>query len=305
MTAGTVSKLSAAHPNRPADNFQIGRDLTVSRLGFGAMSLVGPDVYGEPADPANSVAVLRRAVELGVNFIDTAEAYGPEINEVQIAEALAPYSADLVIATKCGIDRRSRDWAQTRTKGSRAEIHASCEGSLRRLQVERIDLYQLHRVDPSVPIEVSVDALAELQRAGKVRHIGLSEVSLEQLKRAEAIAPIATVQNRYNVIDRKHEAVLDHCDAKSIGFIPWHPLCDGMLSGKGSPLEPMASGLGVNPAQLAIAWLLARSAVMLPIPGTASLVHLEQNIIAAGLKLSSQHMADLEFMDTASETEPR
>lgn len=178
MTFGTEPSMA------PVKIFQIGGDLTVSRLGFGAMGLVGPEVYGDPTDPANSIAVLRRAVELGINFIDTAEAYGPEINERQIAEALAPYPADLVIATKCGVDRRAQDWAQTRTKGSRAQIRASCEGSLRRLKVERIDLYQLHRVDPSVPIEVSVDALAELQHEGKVRHIGLSEVSLEQLKRS-------------------------------------------------------------------------------------------------------------------------
>lgn len=299
MTFGT-------EPSRAtAKVFQIGGDLTVSRLGFGAMGLVGPDVYGEPTDPANSLVVLRRAVELGVNFIDTAEAYGPEINEHQIAEALAPYPADLVIATKCGIDRRAQDWAQTRTKGSRAQIRASCEGSLRRLKVERIDLYQLHRIDPSVPVEVSIDALAELQREGKVRHIGLSEVSLEQLTRAESIAPIATVQNRYNVTDRNHEAVLNYCDARSIGFIPWHPLGDGTLSGGDSPLEPMASGLGVTTSQLALAWLLARSAVMLPIPGTASLAHLEQNVSAADLRMSRQHMADLALMATAGETERR
>ncbi|MBA3729890.1 MAG: aldo/keto reductase, partial [Sphingomonas sp.] len=247
------------------------------------MGLVGPDVYGEPADPANSLTVLRRAVELGVNFIDTAEAYGPRINERQVAEALAPYPANLVIATKCGIDRRARDWAQTRTKGSRAQIRSSCEGSLRRLRVERIDLYQLHRIDASVPIEESVGALAELQREGKVRHIGLSEVSLEQLNRAEAIAPISTVQNRYNVSDRKHEAVLNYCEDNSIGFIPWHPLGDGSLPRNNGPLVSIASGLGVTAAQLALAWLLAGSPVMLPIPGTASVTHLEQNVSAAGV----------------------
>ena len=202
-----------------ADTFKIAGDLTVRRLGFGAMGLVGPDVYGEPADPANSLAVLRRAVELGVNLINTAEAYGPRINERQIAEALAPFPPGLVIATKCGIDRRARDWGQTRTKGSRAQIRASCEGSLRRLKVERIDLYQLHRVDPSVPIEESIGALAELQSEGKVRHIGVSEVGLELLKRARAVTSIATVQNRYNVADREHEAVLEHCLMLAIGKI--------------------------------------------------------------------------------------
>lgn len=169
------------------------------------MRLVGPDVYGEPADPASALAVLRRAVDLGINFIDTAEAYGPQVNERQIAQALAPYPPDLVIATKCGIDRRARDWAQTRTQGSPAQIRASCEDSLARLKLDRIDLYQLHRVDPAVPIEESVGALADLQREGKVRHIGLSEVSVEQIHRARAVAPIATVQNRYNAGDREHE----------------------------------------------------------------------------------------------------
>jgi len=279
-----------------ADTFKIGGDLTVRRLGFGAMGLVGPDVYGEPADPANSLAVLRRAVELGVNLIDTAEAYGPRINERQIAEALAPYPPDLVIATKCGIDRRARDWAQTRTTGSRAQIRASCEGSLRRLKIQRIDLYQLHRVDPSVPIEESVGALAELQSEGKVRHIGLSEVGLEQLKRARAVTSIATVQNRYNVADREHEAVLEQCAANAIGFIPWYPLGSGALGAKHGPLEALASRLGVTPAQVALAWLLARSPVVLPIPGTASIAHLEENVAAAGVRLTPEDMADLDLM---------
>ena len=227
------------------DTFRIGGNLEVRRLGFGAMGLVGPDVYGPPADPTNSLAVLRRAVELGIDLIDTAEAYGPEINERQIAEALAPYPPGLVVATKCGIDRRARDWSQTRAKGSPAKIRASCESSLRRLQLERIDLYQLHRVDPAVPIEDSVGALAELQQVGKVRHIGLSEVSVEQLERAREVAPIATVQNRYNVADREHEVVLDHCEANAIGFIPCYPLGSGCLCAAGGPLDLLARRLGV------------------------------------------------------------
>jgi aryl-alcohol dehydrogenase-like predicted oxidoreductase len=260
------------------------------------MSLVGPDVYGEPADPANSLAVLRRAVELGVNFVDTAEAYGPKINEQQIAEALAPYPAGLVLATKCGIDRRARDWAQTRTKGSRSEIRTSCEGSLRRLKLKRIDLYQLHRVDPAVPIEESVGALAELQREGKVRHIGLSEVNIEQLQRGQAVARIATVQNRYNVTDRQHEAVLEYCEANAIGFIPWHPLGSGALCAKHGPLQPIASRLGVSASQVALAWLLTRSPVVLPIPGTASIAHLEENVAAADMRFSTEDMANLNSM---------
>lgn len=279
--------------------FHIGGDLPVRRLGFGAMNLVGPDVYGEPADPANSLAVLRRAVELGVNLIDTAEAYGPEINERQIAQALAPYADGLVIATKCGIDRRSRDWAETRSKGSPSQIRESCDGSLRRLRLECIDLFQLHRVDPQVPIDVSVDALAQLQREGKVRHIGLSEVTVEQLERARAVAPIATVQNRYNVTDREHEPVLNYCEANSIGFIPWYPLGSGSLCAADGPLAPAASRLGATPAQVALAWLLARSRVMLPIPGTASLAHLEENVAARDLRLMDEDLVELNALAAA------
>lgn len=280
------------HDDR-AGRFAIGGDLPVRRLGFGAMALVGADVFGEPPDPANSIAVLRRAVALGINFIDTAEAYGPEINERQIGEALAPYPAGLVIATKCGIDRRARDWAQTRNIGSRAQIRASCEGSLKRLKRERIDLFQLHRVDPAVPIEESVAALAELQDEGKVRHIGLSEVDVAQLQRARAVAPIATVQNRFNVADREHEAVLDWCEANAIGFIPWYPLGSGALCAARGPLAAIAARLRARPAQVALAWLLARSPVILPIPGTASIAHLEENVAAARLRLSAQDMAAL------------
>jgi len=283
-----------------ADTFRIGGDLEVRRLGFGAMRLVGPDVYGEPEDPANSLAVLRRAVERGVTFIDTAEAYGPEINERQIAQALAPYSRHLVVATKCGIDRRARDWGETRTKGSPSEIRASCEGSLRRLQVERIDLYQLHRIDPDVPLEESVGALAELRRDGKIGHIGLSEVTVEQLERARKVAPIATVQNRYNVADREHEAVLEYCDANGIGFIPWYPLGSGSLCAARGPLDPIARRVGVTPSQVALAWLLARSPVVLPIPGTSTMMHLEQNVAAARVRLTEADLSELDQLAEAN-----
>ncbi len=279
--------------------FPIGGDLVVRRLGFGAMGLVGPDVYGEPADPANALAVLRRAVELGINLIDTAEAYGPEVNERQIAEALAPYAAGLVIATKCGIDRRARDWAQTRSKGAPAQIRASCEGSLRRLKVDCIDLFQLHRVDPEVPLEESVLALSKLQAEGKVRHIGLSEVNVEQLERARAVAPIATVQNRYNVSDREHEPVLEYCEAHGIGFIPWYPLGNGSLCAGDGPLGPIAARHRVTPSQVAIAWLLQRSPVMLPIPGTASIAHLEDNVAATNVKLTEEDIAELDLLHRA------
>jgi aryl-alcohol dehydrogenase-like predicted oxidoreductase len=287
-----------------SDTFRIGGDLEVRRLGFGAMRLVGEDVYGEPANPQNSLAMLRGAVALGVNFIDTAEAYGPYINEQQIAEALAPYPRDLVIGTKCGIDRRARDWSQTRTKGSPRDIRASCDGSLLRLGVERIDLYQLHRADPEVPLEESVGALSDLQREGKVRHIGLSEVSVEQLARACSVASIATVQNRYNIADRHHEPVLEHCEANGIGFIPWHPLGDGHLCAEGGLLEPFAGGLGLAPSQLALAWLLARSPVMLPIPGTRTMAHLEQNVAAARILLTDDTMLELECLTKPGEPQP-
>lgn len=279
--------------------FRIGGDLEVRRLGFGAMRLVGPDVYGQPPDPANSLAVLRRAIEVGVNLIDTAEAYGPEINERQIAQALAPYPGHLVIATKCGIDRRARNWDQTRSKGSPAEIRASCEGSLQRLQVERIDLYQLHRVDPAVLIEESIGALAELQREGKVRHIGLSEVSVEQLERARKITPIATVQNRYNVADREHEVVLDYCELNAIGFIPWYPLGSGSLCAASGPLDAIARRLGVTAAQVGLAWLLSRSRVVLPIPGTSNIKHLDQNMAAERVRLTATDLAELDQLAQA------
>lgn len=280
-----------------AGRFEIGGDLAVHRLGFGAMRLVGRNIWGPPDDPENALAVLRRAIALGVDFIDTAEAYGPEINERQIAEALAPYPAGLAIATKCGIERFRPDpdgLIDARMKGSRAEIRASIEGSLSRLGVERIDLYQLHRIDPVVPVEESIAALAELRSEGKLRHIGVSEFTVADLDRARAVAPIATVQNRYNVRDRKYDDVVDYCAANGIGFMPWFPLGSGRLCAPDGPLAPVAARHGATPSQIALAWLLARSPVMLPIPGTASIAHLEQNVAAADVTLTAGDLADLE-----------
>ncbi len=276
-----------------AGTFLIGGDLPVHRMGFGAMRLIGPQVYGEPLDRGNSLAVLRRAVDLGIDFIDTAEAYGPGIDEELIAEALFPYAPKLVIATKCGIDRRALDFNETRMKGSPEQIRASCEGSLSRLKLERIDLYQLHRIDPAVPLEDSIGELGRLQAEGKIRHIGVSEFDVEQLKRACAVAPITTVQNRYNIIDRNHEPVLEYCEENAIGFIPWYPLGAGPLSAADGPLAPTATRLGATPAQIALAWLLARSPVMLLIPGTASVAHLEQNTAAVDVQLSDEDMTEL------------
>jgi pyridoxine 4-dehydrogenase len=277
-------------PAAAAGTVAIG-DLTVNRMGFGAMRLTGPGVIGEPDDPENALAVLRRAVELGVNFIDTADSYGPDVNERQIAEALHPYPDGLVIATKGGLlHERRGEWRQD----CRPEtLRASCEGSLTRLRLERIDLYQLHTVDPTVPLEESVGALTELQQEGKVRHIGLSNVDRRQLARARAVAPIASVQNQYNVSDRHSESVLDDCERDGIAFLPWFPLGLGELARGEGRLGELAGNRGVTAAQIAIAWLLRRSPVMLPIPGSSSREHLEENIAAAGLELTDSEFADL------------
>ncbi|HEV2711886.1 MAG TPA: aldo/keto reductase, partial [Gaiellaceae bacterium] len=266
-------------------------ETTVNRMGFGAMRLTGPGVIGEPPDPENAKAVLRRAVELGVNFIDTADAYGPEVNERQIAEALHPYPDDLVIATKGGLlHERQGEWLRD---GRPETLRASCEASLRRLRVERIDLYQLHSVDPGVPLEESVGALAELQREGKIRHIGLSNVDTRQLARARETATIVSVQNRYNVADRHAEGVLDACERAGIAFLPWFPLGLGDLTRGGGRLAAVASAKGATQAQVAIAWLLRRSPLMLPIPGTSSLEHLEENVAAASVELTDAESAEL------------
>jgi pyridoxine 4-dehydrogenase len=266
-------------------------DLTVNRMAFGAMRLTGPGVIGEPDDPENAKAVLRRAVELGVNFIDTADSYGPEINERQIAEALHPYPDDLVIATKGGLSHERRgEWLQD---GRPERLRAACEGSLQRLRVERIDLYQLHSVDPSVPLEESVGALAELREEGKIRHVGLSNVDARQLARAREVVPIVSVQNRYNLADRHSEGVLEACEREGIAFLPWFPLAFGELTRGAGRLTDVAFAHGLSRAQVAIAWLLQRSPVMLPIPGTSSLEHLEENVASASVGLTETEFADL------------
>jgi pyridoxine 4-dehydrogenase len=272
--------------------FDIGGDITVNRLGFGAMQLTGEGVWGEPADPDECQRVLKRAVELGVNFIDTADSYGPHVAERLIAEALHPYADDLVIATKAGLERTGPgEWP---TNGDPKHLREACEGSLKRLKVDTIDLYQLHRIDDKVPAEDQIGTFMELRDEGKIRHIGLSEVSVEQLEHARSMTTIATVQNRYNIADRAAEDVLDLCEREGIGFIPWFPLNTGKLAGEGGPLDEIASRHGSSPAQLALAWLLHRSPVMLPIPGTSSVAHLEDNVAAAEIELSDDEVRELE-----------
>jgi pyridoxine 4-dehydrogenase len=263
--------------------FTIGGDLEVRRLGYGAMRITGDGIWGPPDDPDNARRVLRRVVELGVNFIDTADSYGPEVSENLIAEALHPYPDGLVIATKGGLRRTGPgQWP----RDARPErLRECCEGSLRRLRVDRIDLYQLHSPDPKVPLEDSLGALRELQDEGKIRHIGVSNVSQSELERARELVEVVTVQNRYSLVDRHSEAVLHECERAGIGFIPWFPLAVGDLARPGGPLDELARAREATPSQLALAWLLARSSVMLPIPGTASIEHLEENVAAAELSL--------------------
>jgi aryl-alcohol dehydrogenase-like predicted oxidoreductase len=276
-----------------AGTFLIGADgPTVRRLGFGAMRITGPGIWGEPEDPDECRRVLRRAVELGINLIDTAAAYGPEVSERLIAEALHPYPDDLVIATKGGLTRSGPNrWARD---GRPEYLREACEGSLRRLRLERIELYQLHAVDPDVPFEDSLGALIELRDEGKIAHIGLSNVSVAELEQGLAMTEIATVQNRYNLTDRASEDVLDACTERGIGFIPWFPLATGSLARPGGPLDDVARAHDATPGQVALAWLLARSPVMLPIPGTASVAHLEENVAAAQLRLDEDEVRALE-----------
>jgi pyridoxine 4-dehydrogenase len=272
--------------------FKLGGDLEVNRLGYGTMQLTGEGVWGEPDDRDEAIAVLRRAVEEGVNFIDTADSYGPEVAENLIYEALHPYADDLVIATKAGLTRSGPgDW---RPVGRPEYLRQQCELSLRRLGLETIDLFQLHRIDAKVPLEEQVGELAELQKEGKIRHIGLSEVDVDQLKDAEEHATIASVQNLFNLTNRAAEPLLDHCDENGIGFIPWFPLATGKLVEEGGPLAKIAEETGAEPSQLALAWLLKRSPVMLPIPGTSSVAHLDQNLGAAELELTDEQFAALD-----------
>ncbi len=271
--------------------FTIGSDLTVTRLGYGAMQLTGEGIWGEPADRGEAVRVLQRAVELGVTLIDTADSYGPYVAEEIIREALHPYAEDVVIATKAGLLRTGPgEWHPL---GRPEYLRQECEMSLRRLGLERIDLYQLHRIDPQVPVAESVGALRELQEEGKIRHIGLSEVSVSELQEAQQTAEIVTVQNLYNLGHRDAEPLLDHCEEHGIGFIPWFPLATGGLATPGGPLAALSEEHGASPSQLALAWLLRRSPVILPIPGTSSVAHLEENLAGAELQLSDEQFKAL------------
>jgi pyridoxine 4-dehydrogenase len=287
----TSAKKQEERPAKKAGEFLIGNDLRVTRLGYGAMRITGEGIWGEPADRGEAVRVLRKAIELGINFIDTADSYGPEVSEKIIAEALYPYPADLVIATKGGYERPGPNrWVEN---GRPEHLRAACEGSLRRLRLEQIALYQLHRIDPKVPAEEQLGTLKELQAEGKIKHIGLSEVSVQQIQHAQTIVPIVSVQNRYSLSDRGSEAVLQYCEEKKLGFIPWFPLAAGQLSSGESPVRRVAAELKATPSEVALAWLLARSPVMLPIPGTSSVEHLEVNVAAAGLQLDAKKMEEL------------
>jgi pyridoxine 4-dehydrogenase len=271
--------------------FALGGELTVNRLGFGAMRLTGDGIWGEPGDRKECGAVLHRAVALGVNFIDTADSYGPSVSEEIIAEALHPYPDDLVIATKGGFLRPGP--GKWEADGRPAHLREACESSLRRLKLDRIDLYQLHVPDSKVPYEESVGALKELQDEGKIHLIGVSNVSTEQLAAAREIVEVVSVQNRYNLTDRATEDELDQCEQDGLGFIPWFPLAVGRLAERGGPLDEIAAAHDATPSQIALAWLLQRSPVMLPIPGTSSVEHLEENVAAAGIELTADEFETL------------
>ena len=279
-------------PAAASGTFSLGGDLPVNRLGYGAMRITGHGVWGDPKDPEAARAVLRRTVELGVNFIDTADSYGPEVSERLIAEALHPYPADLVIATKGGLTRQGPNkWLPV---GRPEYLRQQVEMSLRRLKVDRIDLYQLHRIDPKVPVAESLGALKDLQRQGKIRHIGLSEVKVAEIEEARKTVPIVSIQNEYNIGTRKSEEALNYCEANGIGFIPWFPVAAGKLAAPGGVLDEAARRHEATVAQLALAWLLHRSPVLLPIPGTSSVQHLEENVEAAELELTDNEWSAIE-----------
>jgi pyridoxine 4-dehydrogenase len=269
---------------------RIGGDLEIHRLGFGAMRLTGEGIWGPPASSSEAARVLKRAIDLGIDFIDTADAYGPSVNEELIAAALHPYPGDLVIATKGGLVRLGP--GKWRYNGNPSHLRQACEGSLRRLRVDTIDLYQLHRIDPRVPAEEQFATLAELQREGKIRHLGLSEVSVEEIEQAEKHFRVVTVQNKYHLEERKWAEVLDYCEEKSIGFIPWNPIAVGKLSG--DSLDRVAQKHRASPVQIALAWLLATSPVMIPIPGTSRVKHLKENVRAAAIRLDEDDMRRLD-----------
>jgi pyridoxine 4-dehydrogenase len=266
--------------------FELGGTTTINRLGYGAMQLTGKGVWGPPADPDEAIRVLKRAVELGVNFIDTADSYGPFVSEKLIHKALHPYPDDLVIATKAGLTRAGPgDW---RAVGRPEYLRQQCELSLRHLGLDRIELYQLHRIDAKVPVAESLGELKALQDEGKIRHIGLSEVSVEQLQEAKETVEIVSVQNLFNLTHRAAEPLLEHCEEHGIAFIPWFPLATGELAKPGGPAAQVSEEIGASPSQVALAWLLRRSPVMLPIPGTSTVAHLEDNLAAAAIELSSE-----------------
>jgi len=285
----TKSENAISLPAAASGTVSLGGKLTVNRLGFGAMRITGDGIWGPPKDPAAAIAVLRRAIELGVNFIDTADSYGPYVSEELIAEALAPYPNDLVIATKGGWNRPGpNQWTHD---ASPAHLRKAVEGSLKRLRLDRIDVYQLHVPDPAVPLDASIETLANMQSEGKIRLIGLSNVTKEHIERARKIAPIVSVQNRYSFADREWDYVVDYCESNGIAFIPWFPLGAGTVAGR--LLEKIAKARRAKPIQVALAWLLKRSPVTLPIPGTSSIAHLEENVQAASLLLTDDEYLEL------------
>ena len=274
-----------------AGTITLGGELTVNRMGFGAMRLTGKGIWGQPADRQEAVRVLRRALELGVNFIDTADSYGPAVSEEIIAEALHPYPEGLVIATKGGLERPGPDvWVEN---GQPDYLRRQLESSLRRLKLDRIDLWQLHRIDPKVPEDEQLGAIREFQREGLVRHLGLSEVTVAQIERARRVVPIVSVQNRYNLTDREWEAELDHSEREGLAFLPWFPLAAGALDEAG-PLARVARRHEATPYQVALAWLLARSPAMLVIPGTSTVRHLDENVRAAEIHLTEEDLGELD-----------
>lgn len=286
-----MSSINEQKPALQSGTFSIGGDLPVHRLGFGAMRITGQGIWGEPANRNEALSVLHRALDLGITLIDTADSYGPGISEQLIAEALYPYPEDLVIATKGGLVRPApQQWV---VNGDPEHLRVACEGSLKRLKLERIDLYQLHRIDPEFPLADQIGVLVDLQREGKIRHIGLSEVSVDQLKAVRALAPIVSVQNKYNLIERGSESVLEYCTREQIAFIPWNPLATGDLAQSGRVIARLSAQLHAQPSQIALAWLLKKSPVILPIPGTSSVKHLEENADAAILQLDDSMMKEL------------
>jgi hypothetical protein len=283
-----------------AGTLTLGGDMTVNRMGFGAMRITGKGIWGPPADREECLRVLRRSLELGVNLIDTADSYGPYVSEELIAEALHPYPEGLVIATKAGLERPGPD--QWEPNGRPEHIRRAIDGSLRRLKVERIDLYQLHRIDPDVPADEQFGQMAELQQQGKLRHFGLSEVGIDEIRAAQRVLPVVSVQNRYNLQDRAQwEATLDFCDAEGIAFIPWFPLAAGPLAQEGGIVDRIARMHDATPGQVALAWLLRRTPVMLPIPGTSKVAHLEENVAAASVELDDADMRELDEASRALE----